>query len=93
MPKTMTKKTENKKHLAFVKFSYKWLKAKPNNLDDIENYDVIDIYKYFLADSLDVVMQHIQYHATQTGCLHAESISKEQYEKAIGVNNESNTKV
>ena len=90
MPQTMT---ENKKHLAFVKFTYKWLLEEPHALANIKNYNIKESYKYFLCDSQDDVMNAVKNYAMKTGCITADAISKEEYEQAIGVNIESNTKV
>lgn len=92
MPKTK-KQTENKKHLAFVKFTYKWLLEQPHALANIENYNIREAYKYFLCDSEIAVMNAVKNYGMQTGCLSADAITKEEYEQAIGVNIESNTKV
>lgn len=92
MPKTKAK-TKNKKHLAFCKFTYKRLLELPNNLTNIENCEYFDTYGYFVNDTEAQVLQDITYHAIRTGCLSADSISKEEYEKAVGVKNESNTQI
>ena len=88
-----TTQKENKKHLAFVKYTYKWLLEKPHSLANIHNCDIREAYKYFLCDSEQDVMNAVKNYGMQIGCLTADSLTREEYEAGIGVNNESNTKV
>jgi hypothetical protein len=86
MQKTKTVSDKPQQRIAYLMYKFKYGSHK-------EGFEQKVGYNYLVANNETELSAYIKYWAYKTGIQEVATITKEEFEKAVGINNESDTQV